>query len=135
MHASYLWFKGQNDIHAPSESGGNKDPPNEPAMEDQIYWQDSIEEYNDPLEFGPEIPSSIAGAAKVFWKKSLKSDIIDQKMANVKIPSDCHFLVPKCTNKEIFVTLSSFLRTVDNQVQELQKIQAASVTMLFEASS
>ena len=72
--------------------------------EDQIYWQDSIEEYNDPLEFGPEISSSIAGAAKVFWKKSLKADIIDQKMANAKIPSNYHFLVPKRTNKEIFVT-------------------------------
>ena len=103
--------------------------------EDQIHWQDSIEEYNDPLEFGPEIPSSIAGAAKVFWEKSLKSGIIDQKMANAKIPSNCHFLVPKRTNKEIFVTLSSFHWTVDNQVQELQKIQAASVSLLLKASS
>lgn len=36
--------------------------------EDQIYWQATIEEYNDSLEFGSEIPSSIAGVAKVFWK-------------------------------------------------------------------
>ena len=68
-------------------------------------------------------------------EKSLKADIIDQKMANAKITSNCHFFIPKCTNKEIFVTLSSFHWTVDNQVQELQKIQAASITMLLKASS
>ena len=56
-------------------------------------------------------------------------------MANAKITSNCHFFVPKCTNKEIFVTLSSFHWTVDNQVQELQKIQAASITMLLKVSS
>ena len=56
-------------------------------------------------------------------------------MANAKITSNCHFFIPKCTNKEIFVTLSSFHWTVDNQVQELQKIQAASITMLLKASS
>ena len=39
MHASYVWFKGHNDFHTPSEGGGNKDPPGETAMkEDQIYW-------------------------------------------------------------------------------------------------
>ena len=68
-------------------------------------------------------------------EKSLKADIIDQKMANAKITSNCHFFIPKCTNKEIFVTLSSFHWTVDNQVQELQKIQAASITMLLKVSS
>ena len=68
-------------------------------------------------------------------EKSLKADIIDQKMADAKITSNCHFFIPKCTNKEIFVTLSSFHWTVDNQVQELQKIQAASITMLLKASS
>lgn len=68
-------------------------------------------------------------------EKSLKADIIDQKMANAKITSNCHFFIPKCTNKEISVTLSSFHWTVDNQVQELQKIQAASITMLLKASS
>ena len=73
--------------------------------------------------------------AKVFWEKSLKADIIDQKMTNDKIPSNCYFLVPNHTNKDIFVTLSSFHWTVDNQVQELQKIQAVSVTMLLKASS
>ena len=56
-------------------------------------------------------------------------------MANAKITSNCHFFIPKCTNKEIFVTLSSFHWTVDNQVQELQKSQAASITMLLKASS
>ena len=68
-------------------------------------------------------------------EKSLKADIIDQKMANAKITSNCHFFIPKCTNKEISVTLSSFHWTVDNQVQELQKSQAASITMLLKASS
>ena len=56
-------------------------------------------------------------------------------MANAKIPSDCHFTVPKCTNKKSFVILSSFHWTVDNQVQELQKIQAASLRMLLKSSS
>ena len=56
-------------------------------------------------------------------------------MTNAKITSNCHFFIPKCTNKEIFVTLSSFHWTVDNQVQELQKIQAASITMLLKVSS
>ena len=56
-------------------------------------------------------------------------------MANAKITSNCHFFIPKCTNKEISVTLSSFHWTVDNQVQEIQKIQAASITMLLKASS
>ena len=56
-------------------------------------------------------------------------------MANAKITSNCHFFIPKCTNKEISVTLSSFHWTVDNQVQELQKIQAASITMLLKVSS
>ena len=68
-------------------------------------------------------------------EKSLKADIIDQKMANAKITSNCHFFIPKCTNKEISVTLSSFHWTVGNQVQELQKSQAASITMLLKASS
>ena len=73
VHASYLWFKGQNDLHTPFEDGGNKDPPGEPAMEEhQTLWQASIDEYNDPLEFGPEIPSSTARVTKVFSEKSLK---------------------------------------------------------------
>ena len=111
----YLWLKDQNDFYTLSEGGDNNNPPGESAMtEDQIYWQASIEEYNALLEFGREIPSSMAGAAKFFWEQLLKADIIDQKMANTKIPSNCPFLVPKHTNKEIFVTLLGFHRAVDN---------------------
>ena len=44
VHASYLWFEGQNDLHTLSEGGGNKVLPGEPAVEeDEIYWQASIE--------------------------------------------------------------------------------------------
>ena len=56
-------------------------------------------------------------------------------MANATIPSNCYFLSSKRTDKELFITLSIFHRTVDNQVQEPQKIQAESLTMLLKASS
>ena len=34
--------------------------------EKQIYWLDSVKEYNDPFESGLEIPSSKVGAANFF---------------------------------------------------------------------
>ena len=66
-HFSYLRFKDQNEIYTPSEGDSNKDPPGEPTMEEkQIYWLDSIKEYNNPFESGLEIPSSKVGAANFF---------------------------------------------------------------------
>lgn len=67
LSQSQLRFKGQNEIYTPSEGDSNKDPPGEPKMEEkQIYWLDSIKEYNDPFESGLEIPSSKVGAVNFF---------------------------------------------------------------------
>ena len=103
--ASYFSFQDQNNLHTQPKGASNKNSPDETEMEgDQIYWQASIEEFNDPLEFSPEIPFSIAGATKVSWEKST-ADIIEEKMENAKIPSNCYFLVSKRANKK-FLSLS-----------------------------
>ena len=42
----------------------------EPIMEEeQNYWQESIEEYNEPMKYWPEILSSFASAANTFLGK------------------------------------------------------------------
>ena len=42
--------------------------------EEQIYWQQSMLEYEALVQYGPEILSSIASVSKPFWEKSMKED-------------------------------------------------------------
>ena len=56
-------------------------------------------------------------------------------MRNARTPSNCYFVTPKRTNKEIFGNFSGSRRTIDNEIQEMQRVQTASVTMLLKAAS
>ena len=42
--------------------------------EDQIYWDNQLKYYQEKQDFGPEISSTIAGAAKVFWQKNMSEE-------------------------------------------------------------
>ena len=103
--------------------------------EDQAYWQDSLGDYGDPDVYESEISSSIASASKTFWEKPLKEDSFKRKFEAGKLPSNCTYLTTKFTNPEIFINLPTFQRTVDSKIQDIQKVHAASVSLLSTTAS
>ena len=62
----------EDDNHS-SSSGSTHD-------EDQKYWPQSTEEYDDVVEVGPEVSSSMALATKIFWEKPLSEDKLKSKI-------------------------------------------------------
>ena len=148
VHGSNLWF-GQGDqqstkspslVHQSRQSAAAS--PSQKTQQngechdaDQTYWQQSTMEYEDNPDFGPEISSSIAGAAKIFWHKPLKDDAFNIKLKSALTPSNCTFLEPPRSNREIWTTLSGPMRSTDAKLQEIQKTHSASVTMLLKAAA
>ena len=145
LQGSNIWFKSiintQNDevLSAASLSGhSSRLDKNERVVKeiDQTYWDETAKEYeNTSQAAGPEITSSIAGAAKIFWQKCLKEDVLKKKLECAALPSNCPCLVPKKTNPEVWAKMGNFNRTVDYKLQEAQNIHSASVTMLLRAAS
>lgn len=136
---SNLWFRS---LVQPSSEGDDEDKENstvkglDPKDTSQEYWHKSTTDYEeDNKASGPEISSSVACAAKVFWQKRLKGEAFKRKIDEAATPSNCGFLLPKRTNTEIWKTLSSYHRTTDIKMQEIQSTHAASVTMMLRASS
>ena len=82
-----------------------------------------------------KISSSIASASKTFWEKPLKEDSFKRKLEAGKLPSNCTYLTTKLTNPEIFKNLPTFQRTVDSKIQDIQKVHAASVSLLLTTAS
>ena len=66
---------------------------------DQEYWH--THEYGEENIANGEKISSIASASKIFWHKPLKQEALEVKLGNAAIPSNCKFLLPKRTNKEV----------------------------------
>ena len=54
--------KEKEDDNRPSASGSKHD-------EDRKLWLQSTEEYNDVVEDGPELLSSMVSATKISWEK------------------------------------------------------------------
>ena len=126
LAASNLFFQ-DNDSHS-SASGSTHD-------EDQKYWLQSTEEYDDVVEVGPEISSSMASATKVFWEKPLSEDRLKSKIESDKLPANCGFIKTKQCNIEVWVTLGDQVHSQDCKLQEVQKLLAASVSYIVQASS
>ena len=124
--ASSQWFQdlrpNSNPKHGAMADGDKM------LEEYQAYWQDSLGDYGDPDVYGSEISSSIASASKTFREKPLKED-------SFKRTSNCTYLTTKLTNPEIFKNLPTFQRTVDSKIQDIQKVHAASVSLLLTTTS
>jgi len=105
LNGSNIWFRSVNSKEKLDEK---KDSVTEPVQE---YFQQSITDHEDDNKAnGPEISSSVACAAKVFWQKQMKEDVLKKKMEQASIPSNCTFLIPKKVNVEIWKLLSSYNR-------------------------
>jgi len=120
--------------------GQTNDSPNKERKEvnepSQSYWHDAIAEYDTTSQAsGPEVLSSISSAAKIFWHRSLKQEILKKKLEEAAIPSNCDFLLPKKVNTEIWSKMGSFNRTNDFKLQEAQLTHSAATTMMLRAAS
>ena len=103
---------------------------------DQEYWHTTTHEYEEEnIANGEEISSSIASASKIFWHKPLKQEALKVKLGNAAIPSNCKFLLPKRTNKEVWSNMPTYARGTDIKLQETHKCYSASVTMTLRAAS
>ena len=131
--ASNQWFQdlrpNSNPKHGAMADGDKM------LEEDQAYWQDSLGDYGDPDFYGSEISSSIASASKTSWEKPLKEDSFKRKLEAGKLASNCTYLTTKLTNPEIFKNVPTFPRTVDSKIQDIQKVHAASVSLLLTTAS
>lgn len=103
--------------------------------EEQEYWQDTVNEYTQQEEYGPEISSPIATASKTFWQKPLTEEKSANKLKNNLTPENCKYLVPKRVNKEVWGNVTSSQRTNDMKLQKVQKIAAASLTSMLKVAS
>ena len=96
--------------------------------EDQKHWFQSTEEYNDVVEVGPELSSSMASATKIFWEKSLNEGKLKSKIESGKLPANCGFVKTKRCNTEVWVILGDRIPSQDCKLQEIQKLLAASAS-------
>ena len=143
LNASNIWYGGIRNRIGNNTNGDQEDELQSPPHSDtlnagQEYWQKSIEDYPQASiddDYGPEIISYIASASKMYWHKRMKEDDLETKRAEAKIPSNCEFLQHKKTNKEIFAVIPRPHRTNDKNMQEIQKIFAASATLMLKAAS
>ena len=144
LNASNLWFQGiqgSSSKVSESEKGGSGDgvepesrlPPSEDK--DQAYWNLSTLDYMDETNFDAEISSSIAGAAKCFWQKSMREGKMKEKLEIAKIPENCQFLKTKEINKPVWTILAGSQRTIDKAIQDIQKMYASSVALTLKAAS
>ena len=102
---------------------------------DQSYWESQVTEYEENLVFGPEISSSLAGASKIFWTKSLSDEKTKKVMESSKIPNNCQFMAVKLVNKEIWTVTASDIRTKDWALQKIQSTHNNMTSNVLQASS
>ena len=101
----------------------------------QMYWNEATDDYVTTNQTtGPEITSSIAGEAKIFWSRPLKQESLKKKLDLAAIPSSCEFLVSKKVNPEIWSKMGTFNRSTDFKLQHAQSIHAAATKILRVAS-
>ena len=101
--------------------------------EDQIYWENQLEDYQEKQDFGPEISSTIAGAAKVFWQKNMSEETLTKTLESSKMPNNCKFLAVKKVNKEIWTCTSPDIMTRDLSLQKMQETHAFMTSTVMQA--
>ena len=77
----------------------------------------------------------MASATKVFWRKLLSEDKLKSKIGSGKLPANYGFMKRERWNTEVWVTLGDQLRSQDCKLQKVEKLLAASVSHIGEASS
>ena len=101
-----------------------------------MYWNEATDDYVTTNQAtGPEITSSISGAAKTFWSRPLKQESLKKKLDLAAILSSCEFLVSKKVNPEIWSKMGTFNRSTDFKLQHAQSIHAAATTKMLRAAS
>ena len=97
-NASNFWFG--NNIYDPQDHQGSmmnsknaniEDNQQVLPNEEQVDWQQSINEYEEDTSYGPEMSSSIAGASKICWMKPMKDNNLKLNLEDAKIASNCIF--------------------------------------------
>ena len=100
------------------------------------YWNEATDDYVTANQAtGPEITSSIAGEAKIFWSRPLKQESLKKKLDLAAIPSNCEFLISKKVNPEIWSKIGTFNRSTDFKFQHAQSIHAAATIKMLRAAS
>ena len=74
LAASILFFQGNEEIKQDVHPRCEKEDKNHSSASVSTYWLHSTEEYNDIVEVGPEVSSSMALATKIFLEKPLSED-------------------------------------------------------------
>ena len=95
--------------------------------DNQEYWTRQVADYEEEAAVGPEVNSLVAGSAKVFWQKPLRSEKLEELKLECKIPSNYTFLNTKSVNTEIWSKGAAYTRTRDFELQQIQKLQGLSV--------
>ena len=119
--------------NAAAAASGNNDQHITILGDDQIYWENQLEDYQEKQDFGPEISSTIAGAAKVFWQKKMSEERATKTLDVSKVPNNCKFLAVKKTNKEIWSYTSPDIRTSDFSLQKMQETHSFMTSTIMQA--
>ena len=77
----------------------------------------------------------MGSATTIFWKKSSSEDKLTSKIESAKLPANCGFMKTKRRNTEVWVTLGNRILSQDCKLQEVQKLLAASASLIVQASS
>ena len=103
---------------------------------EQSFWESAAQEdyLADDNQLGPEISSPLANAAKVFWTKPLREEVLKDRLAAAVIPANCTFLKTKRVEPEIWQNIPPQLRGADNKLQGVADAHAASVAMIIKAA-
>ena len=102
---------------------------------DQEYWDCLAAQYAPETEFGPELPSSVACAAKLCWSSSLDTEKIKKVQEKGKPPLNCKFLKVKPCNKVVFTTIPTSARTQDCTLQRILTSHSAMSSLLLQATA
>ena len=119
--------------NAAAAASGNNEQHITILDDDQIYWENQLEDYQQKQEFGPEISSTIAGAAKVFWQKKMSEERLTKTLDVSKVPNNCKFLAVKKANKEIWSCTSPDIRTRDFSLQKMQETHSFMTSTIMQA--
>ena len=103
--------------------------------DDQMYWSNQVAEYEENQKFGPEVSSSLAGASKVFWSKSVTDEKTKRILETSKIPTNCKFLSVKAVNKEIWSCAAGDIRSRDWALQKIQATHSSMAANMLQAAS
>ena len=129
---SNIWL--ERTMGSPSLNEGGMDEDETTQEPDLEYWGDTLKEYQQVNEFGPEVASILSSAAKCYWHMPMREEHLKPKLDASKIPQNCQFLIPKKVNKYIFSHIPPQLKAYDKQFQEVQAHQGAAATLLLRAA-